>query len=39
MDIFWLDTVADGIEVDETEISLEEFDGLFGHEAGACSED
>jgi hypothetical protein len=39
MDNLWVDTQAGGIEVEEFEISIEEFDNLFRHEANIPSED
>jgi hypothetical protein len=39
MDIFGTDTLADGIDVEEADISLEEFDHLFGDRIMAHSED
>jgi hypothetical protein len=39
MDIFWMDTLADKIDVEETEISAEEFNHLFGDKMMTLSED
>ena len=35
MEITWIEQQANGIEVEETEISQEEFDRLFGDEPEA----
>ena len=35
MDITWIEHQASGIEVEETEISQEEFDRLFGDDPEA----
>lgn len=37
MEISWIEQQANGIEVEETEISQEEFDRLFGAELEAVA--